>query len=73
MIKTRCEHILPLFDQRLAVLAEICGVYRPMWATAFLSFSKADDRGAASEKPLHWADVERALLRADRRMARERR
>jgi hypothetical protein len=45
-----------------------------MWAVAFTIFSRADEAGVAvEESPLHWADVERQLLRVDRQRARARR
>jgi hypothetical protein len=42
-----------------------------MWAVAFTVFFRADDAGVSvDESPLHWADVERQLLRLDRQRAR---
>lgn len=67
-------HMKPLFDQQLAGFVAKLGSYVPMWAVAFTIFSRADDSGVAVEEtPLHWADVERQLLRVDRRRARIRR
>jgi cytochrome c oxidase assembly factor CtaG len=67
-------HMTPLFDQQLAGFVAKLGSYVPMWAVAFTIFSRADDAGVAVEEtPLHWADVERQLLRVDRRRARIRR
>jgi cytochrome c oxidase assembly factor CtaG len=67
-------HMTPLFDQQLAGFVAKFGAYIPMWAVAFTIFSRAEGRGVAVEEtPLHWADVERALLRADRQLARENR
>ncbi|MBW4077936.1 MAG: cytochrome c oxidase assembly protein [Acidobacteria bacterium] len=61
----------PLFDQQLAGFVSKLGCYLPMWAVAFTIFSRADDQGIPMEEsPLHWADVERELLRVDRRRAR---
>jgi len=64
-------HMTPLLDQQLAGFVAKLGAYLPMWAVAFTIFSRADDAGVpVEESPLHWADVERQLLRADRREAR---
>lgn len=64
-------HMTPLFDQQLAGFVAKIGSYVPMWAVAFTIFSRADDAGVAvEESPLHWADVERQLLRIDRQRAR---
>ena len=64
-------HISPLFDQQLAGFVAKLGAYIPMWAVSFTIFSRADDRGTpVEETPLHWADVEREMLRVDRRRAR---
>ncbi len=64
----------PLFDQQLAGFVSKLGCYLPMWAVAFTIFSRADDQGIAlEESPLHWADVEREMLRVDRRRARQHR
>jgi len=67
-------HMSPLFDQQLAGFVAKLGSYLPMWAVAFTIFSRADDaRVGVEESPLHWADVERQLLRVDRREARAQR
>ena len=67
-------HMTPLFDQQLAGFVAKLGSYFPMWAVAFTIFSRADDAGVAvEESPLHWADVERQLLRVDRQRARAQR
>lgn len=67
-------HMTPLFDQQLAGFVSKLGCYAPMWAIAFTIFARADERGVdLEESPLHWADVERALLRVDRQRERERR
>lgn len=66
-------HMTPLFDQQLAGFVAKLGSYLPMWTVAFTIFSRADDGVAVEETPLHWADVERQLLRADRRETRIRR
>ena len=65
-------HVSALLDQQLAGFVAKFGAYIPMWAVAFTIFSRSDDRGEAIEDaPLHWADVEREMLRVDRRRARE--
>jgi cytochrome c oxidase assembly factor CtaG len=67
-------HVTPLLDQQLAGFVAKIGSYLPMWAVAFTIFSRADEAGVAvEESPLHWADVERQLLRVDRQRARARR
>lgn len=67
-------HMTPLFDQQLAGFVAKLGSYLPMWAVAFTIFSRADEAGVdVEESPLHWADVERQLLRIDRQRARARR
>jgi cytochrome c oxidase assembly factor CtaG len=67
-------HMTPLLDQQLAGFVAKIGSYLPMWAVAFTIFSRADEAGVAvEESPLHWADVERQLLRVDRQRARARR
>jgi putative membrane protein len=64
-------HMTPLFDQQLAGFVAKLGCYIPMWAIAFTMFFNAEDRGVSvDESPLHWADVERQLLRIDRQRAR---
>jgi cytochrome c oxidase assembly factor CtaG len=64
-------HMTPLLDQQLAgFVAKFC-CYAPMWAVAFTIFSRAEERGTpVEETPLHWADVERQLLRIDRERER---
>ena len=61
----------PLLDQQLAgFVAKFC-CYAPMWAVAFTIFARAEERGTSVEEtPLHWADVERQLLRVDRQRER---
>jgi cytochrome c oxidase assembly factor CtaG len=67
-------HMTPLLDQQIAGFVAKFGAYVPMWATAFTIFSRAEEHGVAVEEtPLYWADVERALLRADRKEARKNR
>ncbi len=67
-------HMTPLLDQQLAGFVAKLGSYVPMWAVAFTIFSRADEAGVAvEESPLHWADVERQLLRVDRQRIRARR
>jgi cytochrome c oxidase assembly factor CtaG len=64
-------HITPLFDQQLAGFVAKLGCYIPMWAVAFTIFFHAEERGTPIEEtPLHWADVERQLLRVDRQRER---
>jgi cytochrome c oxidase assembly factor CtaG len=64
-------HMTPVFDQQLAGFVAKLGSYIPMWAVAFQIFFKADEDGANVDDPvLHWADVERQLLRLDRQQAR---
>jgi cytochrome c oxidase assembly factor CtaG len=64
-------HMTPLFDQQLAGFVAKLGCYMPMWAVAFTIFWHAEDRGTPIEEtPLHWADVERHLLRVDRQRER---
>jgi cytochrome c oxidase assembly factor CtaG len=64
-------HMSPLFDQQLAGFIAKLGCYMPMWAVAFTIFFHAEERGEPIEEtPLHWADVERQLLRVDRERAR---
>ncbi|HEV2427378.1 MAG TPA: cytochrome c oxidase assembly protein [Acidimicrobiales bacterium] len=65
-------HVSPLLDQQVAGFVAKLGAYGPMWAMAFLIFSRADRAPVpVEETPLYWADVQRALLRADRDRARE--
>ena len=65
-------HVSALLDQQLAgFIAKLC-CYAPMWAVAFTIFSRAEERGTpVEETPLHWADVERQLLRVDRQRERD--
>jgi putative membrane protein len=64
-------HMSPLLDQQLAGFISKLGCYLPMWAVAFTMFSHAEERGEPIEEtPLHWADVERQLLRIDRERER---
>jgi putative membrane protein len=64
-------HMTPLFDQQLAGFVAKFGCYVPMWSVAFIIFSHAEEQGIpVEETPLHWADVERELLRIDRQRAR---
>lgn len=64
-------HLTPLFDQQLAGFIAKLGCYIPMWWIAFNIFFHAEDKGTpVEETPLHWADVERELLRIDRQRAR---
>jgi cytochrome c oxidase assembly factor CtaG len=64
-------HMSPLLDQQLAGFVAKLGCYMPMWAVAFTMFFHAEERGEQIEEaPLHWADVERQLLRVDRERER---
>jgi cytochrome c oxidase assembly factor CtaG len=64
-------HLSPLFDQQLAGFVAKLGSYLPMWWVAFTIFFSAESKGTpVEETPLHWADVERELLRIDRQRAR---
>ncbi len=63
--------VTPLFDQQLAGFVAKFGAYVPMWWVAFVVFAHADDKDTRIEEtPLHWADVERELLRIDRQRAK---
>ena len=64
-------HMSPLLDQQVAGFIAKLGCYFPMWAVAFTIFFHAEERGEPIEEtPLHWADVERHLLRVDRERER---
>ena len=64
-------HMSPLLDQQIAGFVAKLGCYVPMWWVAFVIFFHAEDKGTPIEEtPLHWADVERELLRIDRQRAR---
>lgn len=64
-------HMTPLFDQQLAGFVAKLGCYLPMWWVAFVIFFDAEKNGTPIEEtPLHWADVERELLRIDRQRAK---
>ncbi len=64
-------HMTPVFDQQLAGFVAKLGAFVPMWSASFVVFSRAIDAGDhVEESPLHWADVERQLLRIDRQRAR---
>lgn len=63
--------VTPLFDQQLAGFVAKLGTYAPLWALSFYVFFHAESAGRSLEEtPLHWADVERQLLRVDRARAR---
>ncbi|HVB71835.1 MAG TPA: cytochrome c oxidase assembly protein [Acidimicrobiales bacterium] len=65
-------HLSALLDQQLAGFVAKLGAYAPMWAIAFVIFSRADrDVVPVEEAPLHWADVQRELLRVDRQRVRD--
>jgi cytochrome c oxidase assembly factor CtaG len=60
-----------LVDQQVAGFIAKLGAFGVMWAMGFRYFFKSDEEGVANEEtPLHWADVERELLRVDRKRAR---
>lgn len=64
-------HMTPVFDQQLAGFVAKLGCYGPMWCVAFTIFFHAEECGEPIEEtPLHWADVERQLLRIDRQRDR---
>lgn len=66
--------VSPVADQQIAGFVAKFGAYVPMWTIAFLTFAKAGQSGVPPEEsPLHWADVERQLVRVDRQRAREHR
>ena len=63
-----------VFDQQFAGFLAKLGSYFPMWAISFAIFLKADAaEHSTEESPLHWADVERHLLRVDRQRKRAQR
>ena len=65
-------HLSALLDQQVAGFVAKLGAYAPMWAIAFVIFSRADrDVVPVEEAPLYWADVQRELLRVDRQRARD--
>jgi cytochrome c oxidase assembly factor CtaG len=64
-------HLSALGDQQIAGFVAKLGAFAPMWAIAFTIFASADREAVPLEEtPLHWADVERELLRLDRQRAR---
>ena len=64
-------HMSPLLDQQMAGFVAKLGCYIPMWIIAFSMFFNADEVGTPVEDTtLHWADVERQLLRVDRERER---
>jgi len=66
--------VTAVFDQQLAGFLAKFGAYLPMWIISFYVFMKADSSDVSvEESPLHWADVERHLLRVDRQREREQR
>jgi cytochrome c oxidase assembly factor CtaG len=58
--------ITPLLDQQLAGFVSKLGAYAPLWAVAFVLLARSGE-GDPADRPLRWVDVERELLRADRR------
>ena len=65
-------HLSALLDQQVAGFVAKLGAYAPMWAIAFVIFSRADrDAAPVEEAPLYWADVQRELLRVDRQRVRD--
>lgn len=66
-------HLSALADQQIAGFVAKLGAFVPLWTVAFIIFFRADAEGVpVEESPLHWADVERHLLRHERRDARRR-
>jgi cytochrome c oxidase assembly factor CtaG len=64
-------HMTPLLDQQVAGFVAKFGCYIPVWSVAFTMFFHAEEDGPPGEEtPLHWADVERQLLRIDRQRER---
>ena len=60
-----------LADQQVAGFIAKLGAFLPLWTVAFIIFFRADAEGVpVEESPLHWADVERHLLRSERRERR---
>ena len=60
-----------LADQQVAGFIAKLGAFLPLWTVAFIIFFRADAEGVpVEESPLHWADVERHLLRNERRERR---
>ena len=64
-------HLSALADQQIAGFVAKLGAFVPLWTVAFIIFFRADADGVpVEESPLHWADVERHLLRSERRERR---
>lgn len=64
-------HLSALADQQIAGFIAKLGAFVPLWTVAFIIFFRADADGVpVEESPLHWADVERHLLRNERRERR---
>lgn len=64
-------HMSALVDQQVAGFVAKLGAFLPLWTVAFVVFFRADTGGVpVEESPLHWADVERHLLRQTRREQR---
>ena len=64
-------HMSALADQQVAGIVAKLGAFLPLWTVAFIVFFRADTGGVpVEESPLHWADVERHLLRQTRREKR---
>lgn len=67
----RFVHLSPLADQQVAGMVAKLGAFIPLWTVAFVTFFRADADGVpVEESPLYWADVERHLLREERRERR---
>jgi cytochrome c oxidase assembly factor CtaG len=67
-------HLSALADQQLAGFVAKLGAFLPLWTVAFIIFFRSDsDDAAVEQSPLRWADVERLLLRTERREQRQRR
>ena len=67
-------HLSALADQQLAGFVAKLGAFLPLWTVAFIIFFRSDsDDSSVEQSPLRWADVERLLLRTERREQRQRR
>lgn len=64
--------ISPLADQQAAGFIAKLGAYLPMWVMAAFQIARADDdRRPVEGTPLYLADIDRQVLRAERRQDRE--
>ena len=60
----------PLVDQQAAAYLSKLGTFGVLWTVAYIEFMRSGGEEEDEESPLHWADVERELQRADRRNRR---